>query len=130
MTTATTAEVTTGPAPQRFGRAYGAAVVTVLYLKGVEAVCAPEGLAAAVWFKPLTLAVVTLLTALVLAPVALWNTAVFVHRFPQMQAARWRAVATWALWLGYGVPLLAATYYLTASRGRPGVALGCSACWR
>jgi hypothetical protein len=73
---------------QRFGMAYYAALVSVLYVKGVEALIAPDGLTAAIWLKPLSLCCLVLLAALILAPVALLNVVVFVRPFAGMRAAR------------------------------------------
>ena len=109
---------------QRFWMAYYAALITVLYLKGLEAILTPDGLAAALWRKPLALVFPLLLSSFVLAPVALLNVMVFVRPWEKMRAARWRTPATWALWIGYGAVILYAAYHLTASGGLRGVLLG------
>jgi len=109
---------------QRFWKAYYAALLTVLYVKGLEAIAVPDGLTAAFWLDPLTLPVLVLLGALVLAPIALLNTTIFVRPFAAMRSAHWRHVPMWTLWIGYGAALLYATFRLTASTGIAGQILG------
>ena len=117
------AKITTVP-PQRFWKAYYAAVITVLYFKGLAAILTPDGLAAACWLEPLTLAFPLLLTSLVLVPIALLNTIVFVQPWEKMRAARWRHPKIWAQWISYAAVLLYATYCFTASSGLRSELLG------
>jgi|GEM_PF-2290438 len=109
---------------QRFWKAYYAALVTVLYIKGLEAIAVPDGLTAGFWLDPFTLPVLTLLGALVLSPIALLNTAVYVRPFAVMRAARRRRFAILALRIGYGALMLYAACRLTASSGIAGQVLG------
>jgi protein-S-isoprenylcysteine O-methyltransferase Ste14 len=75
---------------RRFWKAYYAALVTVLCLTGVAAVVTPPEFVAGIWLHPLTLTFFLLISALVLAPVALLNMAILVRLFSKMRAAHWR----------------------------------------
>ncbi len=70
------------------------------------------GFMAGIWLQPIVLASTVLLFALLLAPIVLLNTAVFIGPFAKMRVARWRNLRIWALWIGYAVVLL---YAISAS---------------
>jgi len=109
---------------QGFWRAYAAAVLALLYVRGAEALAAPDGFIAGVWLRPLTLGWLVLLPSLVLALAARLTTAVYIRPWAAMRAAGWRDRPTLLRWVGYGIPLLIATYLVTASFGLRGFLFG------
>lgn len=102
---------------QRFGRAFFAALVAVLYVKGFEALMTPNGLGAAIWLKPFSLLQVVSISSLLLAPVALLNTAIFLRPLIKKDGSYWHSVATWILRVVYGALVLYSLYRFTSLSG-------------